>query len=70
MIEKPACESIFEFLGCRAYGSAVVGVGNFPEDDAGIGGLNTAGMAYGNVAVLLSVNQEHGYARLSDGVFR
>jgi len=45
-------------LGRCAYGSAVVGAGDFPENHIGVAGLDAVGMAKGNIAVDLAVDQK------------
>ena len=59
----------FEFCWSSAYGSAVIGVGDFPENCVAIPGLNAAGMANRYVAVDLAVNQEDWNWRGCDGIF-
>ena len=54
--------------GC-AYGSAVIGVGDFPENYFRIASLNAAGVAQGNVAIDLAVNQKNRDSRGCDRVF-
>ena len=56
---EPREQSLFEFLGSCADGPAVIGTGNFPESMR-IAVLDAAGVADGDVAVDLSVNQKDG----------
>jgi len=53
---KPFQEAVFEFFWGCAYRSAVIGVGDFPEDCLGIAGLDFVRVAQGYVAVDLAVD--------------
>ena len=55
---EPRQHALFEFLWGGAYCSAVVGVGDFPQNYFWIAGLDLARVANGYVAVDLAVNQE------------
>lgn len=49
---------MFELLRVCTDRSAVIGVGNFPENCIGIAGVDALRVAKGNVAVDLAVNEE------------
>lgn len=51
-----------------AYGSAVVGAGDFPELRVGSAGVNGFGVANGNVAVDLAVDEKNWNSCRCDGV--
>jgi len=55
-------------LGGGAYGSAVVGTGDFPELCVGSAGVNGFGVANGNVAVDLAVDEKNWNFGRCDGV--
>jgi hypothetical protein len=66
---EPGEQSLFELLWGCADGAAVIGVGDFPKDYVPIAGLDAAGVAKGDVAVDLAVNQEDGNVGGRDCVF-
>src|SRR5882762_8693177 len=66
---EPCEQASFEFLRSCADGSAVIGVGNFPEYRVAIAGLDAARVADGYVSVDLAMNQEDGDSRGCDGIF-
>jgi hypothetical protein len=55
---EPIDDSGFEFLWGAADATAMVCVGNFPQNDCWISRSDLAGMAHGNVVIDLSVDQE------------
>jgi hypothetical protein len=55
---EPRQKALVELLWGCAYGSAVIGVGDFPENCVAISRFYSAGMANRYVAVDLTVNQE------------
>ncbi len=57
-----------EFFRSCAHGSAVVGVGDFPENYILVAGLDLARMARRNVAVDFAVNEEDWDLRGGDGI--
>ena len=65
---EPLQEAALEFLRGGAYGSAVVGAGNFPELCVGSTGVNGFGVADGNVAVDLAVDEKNRNSCRCDGV--
>jgi len=60
MSREPDQEALFKLSRRSGDGAAVIGVGNLPQDDAGVSGLDTARVANGNVAVIFSVDEEDG----------
>jgi hypothetical protein len=66
---EPGSQALFEFLRGCADGSAVIGVGDFPQNCVAIAGLDLARVARRNVVVDLAVNQEDRDARGGDGIF-
>ena len=56
---EPREQTLAKFLGSSADCSAVVGAGNFPKNCVRILCVDAAGMAQGNVAVALTMNQEY-----------
>ncbi len=50
---------MFKFLWGGADGSAVIGVGNFPENGVGIAGVDATRVTERNIAVDLTVNEEN-----------
>lgn len=66
---EPYEQASFEFLWSCADGSAVIGVGNFPEYCVAIAGLDAARVADGYVAVDLAMNQEDWDSRGCNGIF-
>ena len=60
MISEPIENSPFKFLRRGADGAAVISVGDFPQDGLWIAAVDAAGMADGNVAVDLPVDQQDG----------
>ena len=61
---------MFEFLWGGADGAAVLGGRDFPQLSVRISGVNDAGMAGGNVAVDLTVDEENRDSRCGHGIFR
>ena len=61
---------MFEFLWGGADGAAVVGGRDFPKLSVRISGVNDAGMADGNVAVNLAVDEQNRDRGCGHGVFR
>jgi len=67
---EPGEEALFEFLGSCADGAAVIGIGDFPQDSVRIASLNTAGVAWADVAVDVAVDEEDRNFRRGDRIFR
>lgn len=66
---KPFEHALLEFLWSYTNGAAMVGVGNFPENDAGISVMDLAGVTNWNVAIDLPVNEEDWHTRDGDCIF-
>jgi hypothetical protein len=66
---EPRQKALVELLGSCAYGSAVLGVGDFPENYVRIAGLDATGMARRNVAVDLAMNQKDWNSGSCDRIF-
>jgi hypothetical protein len=66
---EPREEASLEFFGCRAEGAAVIGSGNLPENCARIASCEAEGVAKGNVAIHLAVNEKNGNVGGSEGIF-
>ena len=66
---EPSQQAVFEFLGSGAHSSAVVGVWYFPELHVRITGVDEAGVADGDVAVDLAVNEKDRNAGRRYGIF-
>jgi len=59
---------LFKFSWSCADGAAVIGVGDLPENRVRIAGVDLAGVAEGNVAVDLAVDEKNWNSRGGDGV--
>ena len=66
---EPSQKAALEFFRGRAKGAAVVGGWDFPELSARIAGVDTAGMADGDVAVDLAVDEEDWDGGRGYGIF-
>jgi hypothetical protein len=67
---EPRLQALFEFFWGCAYGSTVIGVGDFPENYFGIAGLDALRMTWGDVAVDLAVDQKDWNSGGSYRIFR
>ena len=65
---EPGLQAVLEFLWGCAYGSAVIGVRDFPEDHVAIAELDFKRVPRGNVAIDLAVNQEDWDSGSGDGI--
>ena len=67
---KPFEQALLEFLWSGADGAAMVGVGNFPENDAGINVMDLTGVTNWNIAINLTMNEEDWHTGRGDGILR
>src|SRR5580693_6851781 len=66
---EPRQEAMLEFFGSCAESAAVVGGGNLPELGVGSVGVDAEGVAKGNVAVELAMNQKNRCRGCRCGIF-
>lgn len=67
---EPCQQAAIEFLRGSRGGTAVFGTGNFPELSDGIAGADAAGVADGDVAVKLAVDEQNRDVVGGYGIFR